>query len=147
MKTRATVQVTIHADTKTVFKYLSDLRYGPLWMPNLVSLSPKKVIKQGDTYKIKSLVFGVVVEGINKVLVLAPDKRLVVVNEMGALQYRVDHRLSARGTKTLLATTVDVQTVGRSFAFAKSVIGPMAKRYMRSELSMLKTAVEEGLKP
>lgn len=138
-------RVTINADPKDVFKYLSDTNYHLLWNPHLKSLEPKRPLKQGDSYRTTSSFLGVEVAGKNRVTKLRADQEMHIENDTGTLKYRVRYQLKSHSQPTLLVCTTEVSADGNSFAFTLPILKMLARRELQSDLKALKLAVEQNL--
>ncbi|HVW22928.1 MAG TPA: SRPBCC family protein [Candidatus Saccharimonadales bacterium] len=142
---RVSTQVTIAATPANVWRYLSELKYHYLWNPHLTHLSPLGSLKPGSTYSATSLLFGIKIKALNKVIKLKPSKQLVIQNDNGTLIYIITYTLSPQGKKTLLKCRISVRPQHPAFAFAAPVLETFARHELQADLQSLKVAVEQKL--
>lgn len=145
MQVRVTTQVTIIAQPTDVFAYLADLKRHFLWNPHLQSVSSSSFLQPGFTYKSSSLLLGIRVSGVNRVVKILPERRLEIENSTGTLRYKVSYELRRRQDKTRVTCTTQVVTDSQAFAFTAPVLKILARRELQADLQALKIAVEQRL--
>ena len=87
-------KVIVAASPSDVFKYLTNLKYHFFWNPHLISINPIKSLKMGTAYESESLILGVTIKGTNVVSKFDEDKEFELENQLGAISYRINFRLS-----------------------------------------------------
>jgi len=145
MKARVVTTVHIAAAPAGIFKYLGDLQYHPLWNPNLKRISPLVPLEKGLVYRTTSLLFGTKISGKIKVMAVVPPKTLELCSTTGMLEYKVGFYLKPDHEGTLVTCRTTVSTESKMLAFAKPMMGLLARRELQSDLDALKRVVEQGI--
>jgi len=147
MKARVATSVEIAAKPAEVFKYLADLQYHPLWNPNLKKISPHVLVEEGLVYRTTSLLFGTKIGGKIEVMRIVPDKTLEICSTTGMLEYKMGFYLQEDKGGTVVKCRTTVSTESKMFAFARPMMGLLARREVQADLDALKNAVEQKLEP
>lgn len=145
MEVSVATRITINADTEKVFCYLADLKYHYLWNPQMRKISPIAPLKRGLTYEVESVVLGVKIKNLNKVVKFAKNKEIELVNNTGQIRYRVNFKILPLDDRTQVVCTTTVKATSNYFSFAKPVLRSIARRELQTDMQALKLAVEHQL--
>jgi hypothetical protein len=143
MKARVKTRVTIHADAKTVFRYLSDTTYHRVWNSRLQTVSPEAQLKEGAKYMTQSTVLGVRIKALNQVTSFVQDKQLEIQNRTGMVQYVVCYTLQPHPKGTIVESRTVASADSKAFFFAKPMLEQLARRELNTDLRALKHLVEQ----
>ncbi|MFI5270850.1 MAG: SRPBCC family protein [Candidatus Saccharimonadales bacterium] len=147
IKVTIKTKVTISAEPSIVFRYLKELKYHYLWNPHIQKISPITSLSAGLEYKSESILLGVRVKGVNRVIKVVENREIQLENKTGTIQYQVKYYLSKhQKDKTKLLYTITVNTDNKIFAYSAEIIKILAKRELRSDMEALKIASENRLK-
>lgn len=111
------------------------------------SVAPLEQLEEGSVYTTQSQVLGVKIKAVNHVVDYIQDEQLGIRNKTGMIQYSAQFKLSKRGDKTLVTSSVSVSSQSKAFAFAEPMLKQLARRELRADLEALKNAVEQKLQP
>jgi hypothetical protein len=146
MKTRAKTSTVIHAGTAAVFKYLADTKLHFVWNPHMQEVKPLGRLHQGEIYESLNILLGVRVRNLNKVVKLVENQELQLKSQAGMLDYKIVYRLKALSPKeTELTCTTNITVKTKAFYFAEPMIDHLARRELKTDLGLLKQAVEQKL--
>ena len=137
--------ILVNANPSEVFKYLVNLKYHFFWNPHLLSVTPMKHLKLGSVYRSESLILGMTIKGSNLVAKFVKDKELELENQLGAIQYRINFRLSSSHSKTNITCSTTIVPESKVFTYAVPILKRLAKRELQTDMQALKIAVESKL--
>ena len=96
----------------------------------------------GTAYESESLILGVTIKGTNVVSKFDEDKEFELENQLGAISYRINFRLSRHNNKTKVACSTTLMPESKIFSYTIPLIKRLARRELQSDMQALKIAVE-----
>src|SRR5581483_12072574 len=129
---------------KQVFAYLQDLRTHPLWNSGLLSVAPIVQLKPGASYVTRNHQMGQSFEAHNVVAEFVPDRRLVITNDSGPLQYQVSFEVQPSPAGCRVNYRARLTSYLSIFGFAEGVLDFMIGNKLRGDLASLKALVEKN---
>lgn len=126
---------------------MKELKYHYLWNPHIQKITPITSLSRGLVYKSESILLGVRVKGVNKVIKVIENEEIQLENKAGTIKYQVKYYLSKyQKDKTKLLYTITLNTDNKIFAYSAEIIKILAKQELRSDMQALKIASENRLK-
>src|ERR1700752_5271421 len=110
-------RVTIAADARSIFEYMSNPKCHQLWNPHLAKISASAHLKLGTQYETTSIMLGKTIESHNVVSEYVKDQKLTIENTTGILHYKVFYQLLPRVGDTQVRCKIRVVANGKAFAF------------------------------
>ncbi len=146
-KITASSSITIKAEPKDVFKYISQPKYFYLWNPSLRSLSSDKPLKLNSQFESESVILkNISIKSNNTVTDYIEDKKIVFENSFGLIKYKQIYNLKrSRNIYTILKLKVDIITKSQILGLTTPVLTRLANNELKMDLNSLKVVVENKI--
>lgn len=146
-KITALSSITIKAAPKDVFKYISQPKYFYLWNPSLRHITNDEPLKINSQFETETVILNNInIKSKNTVTEYEENKKLVLENSFGLIQYKQIYRLEqSRKIYTILRLKVDVITKSQILGLTNPVLKRLANNELKMDLNYLKVVVENKI--